>query len=135
MSQDNAAGLLYNVATRQWHAATRPAIRPGARATLYRDLGKKVASLRHGALARTCAHRHGRGLLRHDREGATTRSRVHQDTAPSALSARGLGGVCAQAMPGCAPGAPNPVLTKCTVFQSLFGPLFMNTVLKIFQKK
>ena len=32
--------------------------------------------------------------------------------------------VCAQAGPGCAPGAPNPVLTQCIVSESLFGTLF-----------
>ena len=36
---------------------------------------------------------------------------------------------------GCALGAPNPVLTQCTVLSHSFGPLFMNTVHKIFQKK
>ena len=36
--------------------------------------------------------------------------------------------LCAQAGQGCAPGAPNPVLTQCTVSESLFGKMFMNTV-------
>ena len=76
MSQYSAAGLRYNVVTQQQRAATRPAIRTGARATrravrerhglgrdtiLYRDWGKKVALLPHGAPTRTCAQRHDRG--------------------------------------------------------------------------
>ena len=46
-----------------------------------------------------CAQRHGRGLLRHDRDGATTRSRVRHDTAQRATTqgcARGLSAVGAQ---------------------------------------
>ena len=84
MSQDNVAGLLYK-------ATTRPAIRPGARATrlavlarhglgrdtiLHRDRGQKVASLRHGALAR---------VLAATRQGTlTTRPGGGRDTVPCA---------------------------------------------------
>ena len=53
----------------------------GCDTIMYRDWGQKAASLRHGAPALACAQRHDRGLLRHDQEGATTRSRVRQDTA------------------------------------------------------
>ena len=39
---------------------------------------------------------------------------------------------CARIVPaswaGCAPGAPNQFWTQCTVSESLFGTLFMNTV-------
>ena len=35
---------------------------------------------------------------------------------------------------GCAPGAPNLVLTQCTISESLFGTLSMNTVHKFFSK-
>ena len=44
--------------------------------------------------ARACAQQHGRGCLRHDRDGATTRSSVFHDTVPSAWpkrSARAVG--------------------------------------------
>ena len=96
--------------------ATRPTIRQQRAAT--RSTSARV----HAA---TC-----RGLLRHDREGATKQSRVRHDTAQRAprhgaeraawvqcalpgRSARGLG---TQAGSGCAPGAPNLVFTQCTVF-------------------
>ena len=66
---------------------------------LYRDWGQKAASLRHGAPTHTCAQRYGRGLLRHNREGAATRSNVPHDTAPvratTGSDTAGLGTVCA----------------------------------------
>ena len=55
----------------RYNAATRPG--------LYRDTAEEPATRR--AAARACVGRHGRGLLRHDQEGATTRSRVHHGTA------------------------------------------------------
>ena len=43
-------------------------------------------------------------------EGATTRPSERHDTASCAR------GLCSQPGLGCAPGAPNPFLTQCTVF-------------------
>ena len=58
----------------QYNAATRPGI--------CCDTAEEPTTRRAKVLA--CAQRHGRGLLRHDREGATTRSCVSHDTAQRA---------------------------------------------------
>ena len=79
-------------------------------------------------LQRACAQRHGRGCLRHDREGATTQPNVRHNTAPSPRprsSARAVGAqlgfrvciLCTQ-----------PSLDSMHCSESLFGTLFMNTV-------
>ena len=54
------------------------------------------------------------------RYGATAR----HDTAQCALPGFSARGLCAQAGPRCAPGAPNPVLTQCNVLSHRSWALF-----------
>ena len=103
---------------------------------LYRD--------RRAALAAGCVMRQAttRRLERHDMAkgacntagaGPVTRHPARHDTMQGM---RGLGALCTQPRSvGCALGAPNPVLTQCTVLSHCLGTLFMNTVHKNFQKK
>ena len=62
-----------------------------------------------------------RGRPRHSRGRPTTRRRVCHDTAPSARYARRLGAVGAQLGSGCAPCAPNLVLTQDTILSHCLG--------------
>ena len=51
-------------------------------------------------------------------KGTTTRHNGRHDMEPSVSNARGL---CAQDRSRCALGAPNPVLTQCTVLSHCLG--------------
>ena len=94
----------------RYNAATRPG--------LCYDTAEEPATRR--ATARACAQRHDRGLLRHDREGATPRSRVRHDTAqrePRHCAVRVAWVQWARSLGSrCAPGAPNPVLDSVHCF-------------------
>ena len=58
------------------------------------------------------------------------------DTTPLRVSACGLSAPCTRpGSAGCALGVPNQFLTQYTIYESLFGTLFINTVHKIFRKK
>ena len=60
---------------------------------------------------------------------ATTWPATSHNTAPCGRCLGAVRAACACSRgSGCAPGAPNPVLDLVHCFQSLFGPLFMNTV-------
>ena len=71
------------------------------------------------------------------RPGTTTiQPSARHDTAPCARLGRCASAVGVQPGSfGCAPSAPNLVLTQYTVSESLFGTLSMNTVHKFFSKK
>ena len=82
------------------------------------DTVEEPATRRAAACA--CAQRHCRGLLRHDREGATTRSRVRHDTAQHAPRHRAVREAWMQWAlslgSGCALGAQNLVLDSVHCF-------------------
>ena len=112
----------WSLGVSRYNAATRPG--------LCCDTAEEPTTRRTEACA--CAQRHGRRLLRHDREGATTLSCVRHDTAQLAPRHGAVHAAWAQWAhnfgSGCAPGVPNPVLTQCTVLSHCLGTLFMNTV-------
>ena len=98
------------LAVSRCNAATRP--------DLCCDTDEEPATRRVAPCA--CTQRHGKGLLRHDREGATTRSRVRHDTAQraprhSVVRAAWAQWACNLGL-GCAPSAPNPVLDSVHFF-------------------
>ena len=64
----------------------------------------------------------------------TTRQATSHDTAGHRPTTRSAWAQCAQAGSGCAPGAPNPILTQCTVLSHCFRTLFMNTVHEVLKK-
>ena len=69
--------------------------------------------------------RHDRGRHYDKAQGVRRGARVRATIrSPKHATRRSVREVCAQAGPGCAPGAPNPVLTQCIVSESLFGTLF-----------
>ena len=104
----------------------------GWAAGLYRETGATRRRESHDTTrARSnTGPRYGRLCLRHGRPQATPRH-----GAVCARLGRSARGLCAQAEPRCAPGAPDPVLDSVHCFQSLFGTLFMNTVHEVFKKK
>ena len=83
------------------------------------DTASVCAATRQGALTT----RPGRGP-RHDPARTMTRRCAHN-----------LGAVGEKPGSGCAPGAPNPVLTQCTVLSHCLGALFMSTIHEVFKKK
>ena len=103
----------------------------GWAAGLYHETGATRHRERHDTARerRNTGPRYGRLCLRHGRPQATTRPSARHDTT---LCARR--GLCTQAEPRCAPGAPDPVLDSVHCFQSLFGTLFMSTVHEVFKK-
>ena len=134
MSQYSAAELRYNAVTRQQRAVTRPAIQSGAHAT------RRAMRSRHGLGCDTIfIVTGGKGQPRCDTAHLHVRARsdtttirprgpatwpvlglrygtLHATTRPRhGRPGRSAGGLCAQAGPGCAPGAPDSVLTQCTV--------------------
>ena len=88
------------------------AIRP--RCAMIRRWGPRY--VRHSARVRPTIRLRGPAtLLGHDT------APLRHDTAECALPGFSACGLCAQAGPGCAPGAPNPVLTQCIVLSHCLG--------------
>ena len=82
------------------------------------DATRSGEALRHSAGAHACALRYGRSGLRHGRARLKTRPGQASDTAHCACRA-GQGVHLVH---------PTQFWTQCTVFESLFGTLFMTTV-------
>ena len=123
----------------------RDTVQPGLQYDAQRPAtwGKGPATWRKGATTRTAAHATQRAarakvaiqFLYHDRGArhsvatlractrvrATTRPSARHDTAPNARPGRSAHSVGAQLGSGCAPCAPNPVLTQCTVLSHCLG--------------
>ena len=115
-------GLRYDAkcpATRRRGAATCAAARDTARA---HGLGAGCVAIQPASRPARAATWLARLATRSATSHDTTRHR--STTRPAWSSARGL---CVQAGSGCVPGAPNPVLTQCTVPSYCFGTLFMST--------
>ena len=116
----------YDAKGRDTRDTSRSACTAGARVAiqiLYRDrkgptIRLCVAALRQCAPERSCVHRHGRAW-------PATRLLVLHDTAqraPRHGAVRAALALCACSLgSGCAPGAPNPVLTQCTVLSHCWG--------------
>ena len=111
------------------HGRACDAIRPrrlrhGARGTTYDTVWR---ALRYNRVCARHAHNTIGGRPRYDQGEAVTLRLVHHDTAGPARSGRAAWvRVCTW--------CTQPSFGLNTLFQSLFGPLFMNIVHKIFQK-